>query len=311
MSWAPDDRPLGRVTGNERCSVLIVNAQARHGATAFRQAWTELERQGVHVGAARLILDPARIPGAVRLAVDQGARLIVVGAGDGTISSVAGLLANTDVSLGIIPLGTGNDFARALGIPMGLAGACRVIAEGRSVCVDLGRFDTGYFVNEASVGFSGWVVGRVSAGLKRYLGLTAYGLVSLWEIGRFAPFRASIQANGLRLDLTTFVVVVANGPYAAGGYLLAPEATVVDHTLHVCVPTFTSLGARLRFGLALHRGTHLALPGVRSFTAERVRIDAEPIQKVEADGEITQVTPVDARVVPGALRVVVPATFGV
>ncbi len=310
MSWPTDDRSLGRVASDERFSVLIVNAQARHGASAYRQAWAELERQGVHVGAARLILDPSRIPGAVRVAVDQGARLIVVGAGDGTISSVAGQLANSDVTLGIIPLGTGNDFARALGIPLDLVGACRVIAEGRPVSVDLGRFDTGYFVTEASVGFSGWVVGRVSAGLKRYLGLTAYGLMSLWEIGRFTPFRATIEANGVRQELTTFVVVVANGPYAAGGYLLAPEATVVDHTLHVCVPTLTSLGARLRFGLALHRGTHLALPGVRSFTAEHVRIDAEPVQKVEADGEVTQVTPVDVRVAPGALRVVVPATFG-
>ncbi len=309
MDQPGDGRSTPSIERGTRQSALIVNAQARHGASAFRQAWSELERQGVHVGTARLIFDPARIPDAVRIAIDQGADVVIIGAGDGTISSVAGQLANTAATLGIIPLGTGNDFARALGIPPDIAGACHVIAEGHAAAVDLGRFDSGYFVNEASVGFSGWVVGRVPIALKRYLGLTAYGIVSLWEIARFRPFHATIRANSLALDLTTFVVVIANGPYAAGGYVLAPGASVVDHTLHVFAPTCTSLGARLRFGLALQRARHLALPGVCSFRATRVRIETEPVQKVEADGEVTQVTPVDARVLPGALRVLVPTTF--
>lgn len=286
-------------------AALIVNTKSRRGAVAFRVAQAELEHRGIKIREALAVQDPTRI-GAVVHRIRERFSLVIVGGGDGTIATVATQLANRGATLGVIPLGTGNDFARTVGIPSDVVAACDIIASGRVAQVDLGKVDTNCFVNVACAGFSGWVARRVSRDLKQRLGITAFLLVGLREVMRFRSFQAIIEANGERHVLSTYIVVVGNGRFCAGGRLLAPDASIVDGQLVVIIPTLTGLADRIRFGLALHTGQHLSFPGVHSFQTEAVKVTTTPRETVDLDGEVSGTTPMHAQILPRALRVIVP-----
>ena len=110
----------------------------------------------------------------MREAIDDGHDLIILGGGDGTVSSVAGILAESDVVLGLLPLGTANDFARTLNIPFELEKACATVANGAVAQVDLGRAGSNYFVNVASIGLGSAVAEALSPRLKHVVGSLAY-----------------------------------------------------------------------------------------------------------------------------------------
>jgi Sphingosine kinase and enzymes related to eukaryotic diacylglycerol kinase len=106
--------------------------------------------------------------------IDEGHSLIIVGGGDGTFHTITELFAHKEVILGILPLGTANNFARSLGIPMDLDKAVEVICNGNVVPVDLGVINNQYFINIASIGFSKQVINATPRRLKQYLGIIAY-----------------------------------------------------------------------------------------------------------------------------------------
>src|SRR3712207_3566841 len=121
-------------------AALIVNTRSRSGEQTFFDALDRLQEMGVPLGATYAIRDPARLPETVREVLGDGSdhRLLILGGGDGSVSSVVDFLAHHEVVLGLLPLGTANDFARTLGIPADIEGACRTIAGGKTVDVDLG-----------------------------------------------------------------------------------------------------------------------------------------------------------------------------
>lgn len=135
---------------------LVVNTASRRGADAFPAAVEALPRYGVDLGTARAVTDPSTFPDVVREALMSGARLVVVGGGDGTISCAAGVLAELSkpdhAVLGVLPLGTANDFARSLDIPKGVEAASQVLATGKIVDIDVARANAAAFLNLASIG---------------------------------------------------------------------------------------------------------------------------------------------------------------
>src|SRR5918997_5036399 len=139
-----------------RRAALIVNTRSRSGERVFFEALDRLQELGVPLGVTYAIRDPARLPETVREVLHEGSgyRLLVLGGGDGSVSSVVDFLAHHDVTLGLLPLGTANDFARTLGIPADVEKACETIASGKTVDVDLGLAGDNYYVNVASVGLS-------------------------------------------------------------------------------------------------------------------------------------------------------------
>src|SRR5215218_6995650 len=155
---------------------LIVNTRSRSGERTFFEALDRLQEMGVPLGATYAIRDPVRLPETVREVLDDGSdyRLLVLGGGDGSVSSVVDFLANREVVLGLLPLGTANDFARTLGIPSDIEGACQTIAAGKTVDVDLGLAGDNYFVNVASVGLGVEATRALSPWLKKSTGPLAY-----------------------------------------------------------------------------------------------------------------------------------------
>lgn len=157
-----------------------------------------------------------------------GHDLVVVGGGDGTVSYAAGRVAGTNVILGVLPLGTANDFARTMEIPNNLAEACATVAGGKVVDIDLGQANGAPFLNVASVGLSVAVTEALSLRLKRYIGPLAYSIVTLTAYARHKPFRARHEfpegdQEPLELD-DLLQVAVGNGRHYGGGNTVSPTA---------------------------------------------------------------------------------------
>ena len=145
---------LEQTLRTSREAVLVVNTRARRRERLYAEAKAQLAERGLTLTAAYPVSDPVRLPEIVAEAVLQGGPLVVVGGGDGTISSVVDFFAYRDVALGVVPLGTANSFARSLGFPLDVAGAVEVITSGKIADVDLGCIGDDLFANSASLDMS-------------------------------------------------------------------------------------------------------------------------------------------------------------
>lgn len=252
------------------------------------------------------------------LSVAAGARLIIVGGGDGTLSSAANALAFRGVALGVLPLGTANDFARGLGVPRALEAAADVIATGAPKAVDLGLAGDRFFLNAASVGLTSAIAARMDPELKKQMGKLAYPVTAVSEAWNQEPFRAVLRAGARKLDVRALQVVVANGRFHGGGRVTHPAMMLDDARLGVYAiaagepgqdgaPTpLERVWTLARVGMLLRRGRHLAHPAVEHFRTSGLTLQTDPPLPVNLDGELWGTTPVTFGIAPGALRVLVP-----
>jgi len=293
-------------------AALIVNTRSRSGERAFFEALERLQDLGVPLGVTYAIRDPARLPETVREVLDGDSdyRLLILGGGDGSVSSVVDFLAHRDVALGILPLGTANDFARTLEIPADIEGACQTVASGKVVDVDLGLAGDNYYVNVASTGLSVRVTQALSPQLKRRIRALAYPAAAIRAFLDHEPFSARLTfpdgdhepvEHGRLLHLA-----VGNGRFYGGGVVVAPDAGIDDRTLDICA---IELGRpRTLIGVAryLKSGDFVRMEGVHHHRTERVRLETEPDLPINIDGELVARTPQDFSVVHNALEVLVP-----
>ena len=299
-------------------TVLVVNVRARRGEEWFERARAGLAERGVELFGAYAV-DPAELPERVREELARGAERIVVGGGDGSLAAAARVLAGTGAALGVLPLGTANDFARSLHIPDDLEGALRVVARGAERAVDVAWLGDRAFLNAASLGVSSELTRRLHDGLKQRAGKLAYPVAApAAAVGRQA-FKLRIELDGRVLEDDALQVVVGNGRFHGGGRLVAPGARIDDHRLDVYVLRAESdadgaskpdrlrdLGALVRYAWLLLRGRHLEHPRVFHARTKRVRVVTDPPLEIDADGELAGRTPAEIRVVPRQLRVIAP-----
>lgn len=312
---APSPRADARPAGGERA--LFINVQSRSGEKALAPMRRALEKRAVHLSKVRAVRRPEKLREKLEDALAHGVRTFLIGGGDGTISSAARVLAGTGATLGVLPLGTGNDFARSLGIPFGLEEACDVIAEGRVIDVDVGLANGRPFLNAASVGLSCAITRRLSVRLKRLIGRLAYPVVAVQSSLEHPPFRVRLApADGPARELEVLQVVVGNGRFHGGGALVSNEATLADKRLHVYAilsglkepreAGLRKLSGLARVAMHLRSGTQEELENVAAFATSALRLESEEPHEVDVDGELLGTTPVTFSVWPGALRVFVP-----
>src|SRR3712207_1179059 len=215
-------------------AALIVNTRSRTGERTFFKALDRLQELGVPLGVTYAIRDPARLPETVREVLDDGSgySFLILGGGDGSVSSVVDFLAHHDTLLGLLPLGTANDFARTLGIPQDIEGACRTIAEGKVVDIDLGLAGDNYYVNLASVGLGVEATRDLSPWLKRSTGPLAYPAAAIKAFLSHEPFSARLtfpdgDHEPVEYD-RLLQVAVGNGRFYGGGMVGAPPAGIDD-----------------------------------------------------------------------------------
>jgi YegS/Rv2252/BmrU family lipid kinase len=297
-------------------TVLVVNGAARAGQEAA-EVRAALSAHGVRLDDVRVVSSADRLLDELHAALATRPARLLVGGGDGSISAAANLVAGTGVALGVLPLGTGNDFARNLRLPRDLAAACAVIAAGETRRVSVGVANGRVFLNALSFGVSAAIAKRLTPELKRRAGPAAYPIAAAGEALAPEPFRLTIDAQGSRRTLDALQVVVGNGRFHGGGTLVAPRATIDDDRLDVYAVEAAAESAVMadrlrnawtlaRVGAMLRRGRHLEHPGVVHLRCAAVALDAAPAQDVNADGEILGTTPVACRVAPGLLTVLAP-----
>lgn len=286
-----------------RRAALVVNTHARRGQKAFGPVKRLLVGHGFEV-EARAVDRPDELDGVIAELIGKGHRLVVLGGGDGTISSAVGAFAGTDVVLAVLPLGTANSFARALGIPLDLAGAVGVVAHGTVARIDLGRIGERYFTNVLSIGLQTAIARSVSPGLKRLMGRGAYLAAAARQIGRFQHFACRFTLDGTdeqRFD-AVLEVRIANGPFK-GGMLMAPEADLASGDLVIHVVKGRSWFTLGRVWARIAAGGRPDGAVLESLRAAKLRLAATPPQDVSVDGEVAARTPIEVEIVPGALKV--------
>ena len=303
--------------------LLVVNPASRAGATERRFAGIERELRAAlgdyDVAWTKGPRDAVRI---AREAAIAGYARLLVGGGDGTASEIAtGLLSagsNEDVTLGFLPLGTGGDLLRTLGVPRALAGALAILREAKTREIDAGRLDfrdddglraSTFFVNETSVGLAGLVAQLVTQATKTLGATGSFLLGTLRAILRHQPYAARVRVDGeLAHEGPLVLATASNGRYFGGGMHVAPNASPSDGLFHHVISPGMPKPELLTRLPSLSTGKHLAAPGVRELRGRVLEVEplAEALQRFECDGEPLGTTPLRAEIVPRALRVIAP-----
>ena len=288
-----------------RHAVLVVNTRSRHGAHAYSEAKRLLEEAGIVLDAAYPVRHAERLHEIVREEIAKGRKFIILGGGDGTISSVVDHFAYTGVVFGVLPLGTANSFARTLGIPLDLTGAIGVLVNGKVANIDLGKINDDYFANGSSIGMPA-VVGRATPhSLKRWLGRGAYGLVAAYKFTHFTPFRCIVTINGQQTSFLAFDVMIASGGYQ-GGLLVAREATPYDGKIVIRILKGPSKWALAKKWARIAFGVPFGPSDLEVIRVPELTIDTVPEQYVAVDGEVIARTPIRISVAREALHLMTP-----
>ena len=285
-------------------AVLIVNAKSRQGQDLFERARDLLVQRGVELVEAHAVRDPDKLRPLVHKALGF-APMVIVGGGDGTLSSTVDDFLGSETIFAVLPLGTANSFARAMGIPLELEGAVEVIATGVRKRIDLGEIDGDYFVNTASIGLSPMVARTVPPKLKRMLGRFGYLVWAVKCTFEFQPFLLKIEQDGRKTRLWSTEVRIANGGHF-GGVELVEGAELDSGELVVEAVTGRSL---LRLAWSWFAAV-LRLSREKSETTElrgrEFHIRTRPKLYVSIDGELSKRTPITVRVARGAVLVAAP-----
>ncbi len=286
---------------------LVINLRSRSGELASQSALREMERQGIRVVRNRLVRSGPELMLAVRGAIESGIETVVVGGGDGTISAVVDLFANRpDLTLGVLPVGTGNEVARILGIPLDLAGACRVIAYGHPATIDLAEANGNFFLHTGLIGYPARVNHTIPPWLKLHFGKAAYLYTLLVSLFASKPFHTVVTAGDVRWEGDTVLVIVGNGSFHRPGQILLSASETGRRGMLVYTPRDSRWSTLVRLAIGLWI-THTAQPSLLlSTVTDEVSIEADPPQTVDLDGEFARLTPVGFRLSPAAIRVLVP-----
>lgn len=251
-------------------------------------------------------------------ALENGARVILVVGGDGTIQEVvngffySGSAHNQVCELAILSSGTGCGFAQSLGIPRDMGDQVKIAAGKRVSCIDIGklrytRFDgttaTRYFVNECQIGIGAEVVRRVHPGQKSIGGSLAFGAATLVAVFQHRNQAMGISADGRERSGMFCGVAVANGAFTGGGMNLAPGACLNDHFLNLLVMSDLSVRERLRYFPMIYSGAHVRSSRFSYSKVLSVGVQSDSPVLVAADGELLGTTPCAIETIPSALRV--------
>lgn len=287
-----------------RRALLIANRMARSVSDRCERAIALLEDAGIDV----IVPDaPSKHSVARTIAAHRGeCDAVIVAGGDGSLNVALQGLVKANLPLGILPLGTANDLARSLGIPVDVEGACAVIAGGIAHPIDVGRVNGVYFFNEMSIGISPTVTRLLTKEQKAKLGIFALIVRGLGAARMMRRFRVDLDCDGRRHALHTAQLTIGNGR-SFGGFIQSDEASLDDHRLDLYSISFPTWWSYLEGLYALVRRRYDHTRSVTTMHGASFGIRTRRRRPIEADGEIVSMTPATVTVVPDAVRVFVPA----
>jgi YegS/Rv2252/BmrU family lipid kinase len=288
-----------------RRALLLINRKSRQGSEGAAAALPVLQEAG-------FLLDresPGDREHTHRLILARRDRidLVIVGGGDGTVNAAAPAILETGLPLGILPLGTGNDLARTLDIPLEPAAAAAVIAEGHARTIDIGLANGHPFFNAATVGLSNAAAARLTGDVKQRWGPLGYPitLIDAWKASH--AFRLRVEGEDVRVERRSIQLVVGNGRHHGAGMTVSASARIDDHSFDIYSLDPQPWWRLLRHLPDLRRGADHASEGIWRGKSARMRVETGRPMRVRTDGEPTTSTPVTFEVVPSAVTVYVPA----
>ncbi|KQY59280.1 sphingosine kinase [Aeromicrobium sp. Root495] len=286
---------------------LVVNPASgrRQGESVATQALERLRAHGLEVTRVTSHDAPSAAAGLAEL-LDQGVSQVVVVGGDGALHAVLPQLLAAQATVGLLPAGTGNDTARALGIPHGDPDAAiDVLLAGNVRALDVIETPDAPVLTVVASGFDSRVNERANA-MTWPRGQLKYNIAMLAELRSFTPIPFTITLDGRRIEREVMLVAVGNGPSFGGGLRICEGAVMDDGLLDVVIINPVSKAKLVRVFPRLYRGTHVGLPEVEIHQVRRVELEAQDVVAY-GDGERLGPLPLTAEVRPGALRVIVPA----
>jgi YegS/Rv2252/BmrU family lipid kinase len=291
--------------------LLIVNPAAAGGRVG--REWSRRQRVLKHIGfdcETVFTEAPGHATELARDAVRGGEQLIVVAGGDGSLCEAAdGLFMAGGGTLAMLPVGTGNDAARTLGVPLRFEAAARAALNGYWREVDLIRVGDHVVVNAIGVGLTG-DINRRAAHIKMVRGIAAYAVTAAASLFRYQAPAVEVQTHNHRSNHDMVLLAVHNGPTTGGGFCLTPSAVPDDGVLDVCLVEDIRPLARLRRLFAGMRGTLGCLPGTIELQAQTMTLRHDQPLPAHLDGNQVVFEPPETRfeLVPRGLRIVVPAS---
>lgn len=287
--------------------LTIVNRAAGRTPTTVDKVASVLATVGAD--AEIVVLDSKKeAEAAIADAARTGTRYFALAGGDGTLNFAANVLLGLDLPdppvIALLPVGTGCDILRTFGIPLDLGAAASHLVTDDVYPIDVatleGAWGTRFFVNVAQVGV-GAAAAETARHISRRVGPMRYPAAFLFRLTRFPVAHVRVETDRRTYESSALAVIMANGQFFAGGWNVAPKATLVDGVLDMQVIDIAKRRAPA-FVPKVIRGTHLTDKAVRRFSAATFSIETDVEWPVEADGDFVGNTPVSGRVLAGRLR---------
>jgi YegS/Rv2252/BmrU family lipid kinase len=286
---------------------LIVNPSSGGGRAmrALPSVRAALGRHGLehHV---ELTLDLAHARELARDAVAAGEMPVAYG-GDGLVAAVADAARGGDTVIGVLPGGRGNDFARCLGLPLDPIAATAVLAEGVAKAIDMGAAGDHTFLGIATCGFDS-EANRIANSARVIRGRFVYTYGGLRALAGWKPASFTLRIDGVEHALYGYTVAVANAGMQGGGMRMAPAASLDDGAFDVVMIAHLSKRRFLRVLPTVFSGSHVELDEVTILRGSTIELSADRVFTIYADGDPLAVLPATLRVLPAAVRVMVPGS---
>jgi len=296
--------------------LLIANPVSGIGMAGSEVAYVAryFQKRGHHIDL-RFTQRPGHAETLAREAAGGDYDIVIVGGGDGTINEALNGMRGSPKPLAVIPWGTGNVFATEMRFPHGISAVCRMILRGESELLDVGAYNDRLFLLMVGAGFDAYSLKQLAGqGLKRRLGVIAYALAGIWAFARYRFPDITVELTDGRVDSGSFVLVSNTSRYG-DFFSFTPTATPLDGLLDVFVFRETgrwhTILLVLRYLLRFILDPNLAAPplGLQRFSIYKtkgLRLSSAKHVFTQIDGELGMRLPIDIRVEPRAVRLIVP-----
>jgi diacylglycerol kinase (ATP) len=285
--------------------LLLINHHARKGKQQIKIAVEKLQALGLELLEEEMP-PPEQLSNVIRRYQGQ-VDTVIIGGGDGTLNAAIAGLIDTQIPLGLLPLGTANDLARTLQIPVELPQACQIIATGTPQPIDIGWVNGQHFFNVASLGLSVKITRQLTKEVKQRWGIFAYAVTAFKVLSKSRLFHAEIRlADGQTHRVKTIQIAVGNGRFYGGGMAVAHDAAIDDERLDLYSLGLQHWWQILALFPLLHRGHHASTPWSESWAGQEFYVQTRRPRSINTDGEITTSTPAHFRVLPKAITIFAP-----
>jgi diacylglycerol kinase (ATP) len=288
-------------------ALLIINNKSRSGSSDIQIAIDRLKSRGIDIIEGR----PERSDHIAKLIHQYRGDVdcVIIGGGDGSMNAAASALVETQLPLGVLPMGTANDLARTLNIPADIEQAFDIIADGVLHRIDLGSVNGRYFFNVANIGLGVHVMRHLSPELKQRWGIFSYARGLIKAIRSFRPFHAEIICDDRARRMRTIQIAVGNGRYYGGGMTVSAQACIDDGRFFLYSLEPLSLWEMLKSAPAFRTGRFENRGPVDIDQGRDIEITTRKPMPVTADGELVTFTPVKFKLLANAIDVFVPASY--